>query len=99
MRKAKDHPAAKALAERRADQKKANEEAMKRMDESHPTPTQEENDLAKLGVHDQELEDDGSGPHVVETKVAVPNQPLDERGYTTRDLKVEPKPGEQHKPK
>lgn len=33
-----------------------------RMAKSKPTPTQEENDLAMLGVHIDEHEDDGSGP-------------------------------------
>jgi hypothetical protein len=38
-----------------------NAEANRRMEGSKPTPTQRENDLARLGVH-VEKEDDGSGP-------------------------------------
>jgi hypothetical protein len=38
-----------------------NAEAYRRMEGSKPTPTQRENDLARLGVN-VEKEDDGSGP-------------------------------------
>jgi hypothetical protein len=45
-----------------------NDEAEARMAASTPTPTQEENDLAKVGALEQDaLADDGSGPD--------PNQP------------------------
>ena len=53
------------MQEHRDERKKANEEAMKRMESSQPTPTQEENDLAKLGVVVEEKEDDKSGPTVI----------------------------------
>ena len=43
----------------RDERAKANEAAMKRMESSQPTPTQEENDLAKLGIHVDEKQDDG----------------------------------------
>jgi hypothetical protein len=39
-----------------------NAEADRRMNQTKPTPTQQENDLARLGVPVLEKEDDGSGP-------------------------------------
>jgi transcription elongation GreA/GreB family factor len=82
-----DHPAVKAMQAQREDRAKANEEAMKRMDSSQPTPTQEENDLAKLGVVVEEKEDDKSGETVI-TKTIVANQPLGPHGYETRATKA-----------
>lgn len=52
----------KALQENREEQARSNTEAMRRQDESQPTPTQEENDLARLGQHVMDKEDDGSAP-------------------------------------
>lgn len=52
----------KLLKEQQEDQVKSNTEAMRRQNESQPTPTQQENDLARLGQHVMEKEDDGSGP-------------------------------------
>jgi hypothetical protein len=77
----------KAMQEQRDERTKANEEAMKRMDSSKPTPTQEENDLAKLGVMVDEKEDDGSGPTIL-TKTLVANEPLGPGGYETRSVRV-----------
>lgn len=37
-------------------------EQLERMAKSKPTPTQDENDRAKLGEHITKHEDDGSGP-------------------------------------
>lgn len=37
-------------------------ETERRMNASRPTPTQDENDRAKLGILEDDLEDDGSGP-------------------------------------
>lgn len=57
----------------------ANMEAEDRRNNSRPTPTQHENDLAKLGHSVDEKEDDGSGPE----------QPVEGRragSYNTRDL-------------
>src|SRR5262245_39530198 len=82
----KDNPAHKALEEQAAAQEKSNAEAMKRMDSSQPTPTQAENDLAKLGVAVDEKEDDGSGETVIERRV-VANVPL---GYETRSVSATP---------
>jgi hypothetical protein len=73
----------KAMEEAREERKKLNEEAMKRMDSSRPTPTQEENDLAKLGIPVEEKQDDGSGETVI-TRTVVANVPLGPHGYETR---------------
>jgi len=73
--KTKDHPDVKAMQDRREEQTKSNEAAMKRMESSQPTPTQEENDLAKLGVAVDDKEPDGAGPTIIRTTV-VANTPL-----------------------
>jgi hypothetical protein len=86
--KGKDHPAAKAMQAQRDAQTKANEEAMKRMESSQPTPTQEENDLAKLGIAVEEKQADGSGPTVI-TKNVTANEPLGAHGYNTRSSKAQ----------
>jgi hypothetical protein len=85
--KGKDHPAAKAMIEHREERAKINAEAMKRMETSQPTPTQEENDLARVGVVVEEKEDDKSGPTII-TKTIVANEPLGPHGYETRSTKA-----------
>jgi hypothetical protein len=52
--------AKKRLADERAARDKANEAQVKMASGVKPTPTQEENDLAALGVHLMEHEPDGS---------------------------------------
>lgn len=57
----------KAAAKKIIDENKARiDEAEKKhadtIGKSHPTPTQEENDLAALGASVEHKEDDGSGP-------------------------------------
>jgi len=91
LRKTKDSPDVKAmLQEQNEERAVANEEAMERMDSSQPTPTQEENDLAKLGIQVDEKEPDGSGPTVIR-KTVVANVPL---GYDTKAaLAKEPEEG------
>src|SRR4029077_14841385 len=86
-RKGKDHPDAKAMVANRDERAKANEEAMKRMASSQPTPTQEENDLARIGIVVDEKEDDKSGPTVI-TKTMVANEPLTTHGYETKTTKA-----------
>ena len=81
-KKAQDE-ARKAMEEHREQVAKGNEEAMKRVAESKPTPTQEENDLARLGIHVEKKEDDKSGQTVIEKRV-VANEPLPPHGYETR---------------
>jgi hypothetical protein len=73
--KTKDHPDAKALATQREAQAKSNAEAMKRMESTQPTPTQEENDLAAIGIHVEEKQDTGAGPTIIRT-TTVANVPL-----------------------
>jgi hypothetical protein len=89
-RKGKDHPDAKAMQEQREERAKATAEAVKRMESTQPTPTQEENDLAKIGIAVDEKEDDGSGETIIERTI-VANQPLGPGGYQTRSVKKEPK--------
>ena len=74
----------KAVQEQRDERAKLTAEAVKRMESTQPTPTQEENDLAKLGIHVDEKEPDGSGPTVI-TKTVVANVPL---GYDTRSIEA-----------
>jgi len=53
-----------------------------------PTPTQEENDMAMLGAHILEHDDDGSGPDIY-------NRPFDERRTAeehTKRLEAERRP-------
>jgi transcription elongation GreA/GreB family factor len=89
-RKKAQDDARKAMQEANEERKKLNEEAMKRMDTSRPTPTQEENDLAKLGIQVEEKEDDKSGETVI-TRTIVANKPLGPHGYETRRVKSEVK--------
>jgi hypothetical protein len=51
-----------------------------------PTPTQEENDLAAMGVHSSELEADGSPVEGAATKDkdSKPTAPAAKGGYQTR---------------
>jgi len=79
-----DSAARKAMQEQRERTNKANEEAMKRVAESRPTPTQEENDLARIGIHVETKEDDKSGENVVVEKTLVAGQPVGPHGYETR---------------
>jgi len=81
LRKTKDSPDVKAMLQDANEERAvANEEAMERMDSAQPTPTQEENDLARLGIQVDEKEPDGSGPTVIR-KTVVANVPL---GYDTK---------------
>jgi hypothetical protein len=80
-RKDRNDPTVRAVLDRQREERtKGAEEATRRMEETQPTPTQEENDLAKLGVIVEEKEDDRSGETVI-TRTIVANQPL---GYETR---------------
>jgi len=81
-------PARKAMQEQREQINKANEEAMKRVAESRPTPTQEENDLARIGIHVETKEDDKSGENIVTEKTLVAGQPVGPHGYETRSARA-----------
>lgn len=90
----KDKAAAakEALAKQNEERKKAIEEADKRMAASKPTPTQEENDLARLGAPPEQKEDDGSGPEpkwVLTRQVEAKPTSSASSGYQTRST---PKP-------
>jgi membrane protein involved in colicin uptake len=85
--------AKKKLGEAREAREKASKEREKTAGATKPTPTQEENDLAAMGVQVAEHEDDGSGPD--------PNVPApDAHGHTTKQMeagKPTAKPGYQTK--
>ena len=69
--KLNDDPTTEDAKKGLAEQQKATEKSRAEFAErtkGKPTPTQEENDLAALGAHILEHEDDGSGPHPHETK-------------------------------
>ena len=74
--------ARKAVQEQREERAKATAEAVHRMESTQPTPTQEENDLAKVGVVVDEKEDDGSGETIIERRI-VANQPFDALAHFT----------------
>jgi hypothetical protein len=54
--------AKKKVAEDREARQKAQQEHTTKMAGVKPTPTQDENDMAAVGAHVHEKEDDGSGP-------------------------------------
>ena len=79
--------------------KKGTEAKAKSVEEAYahqakPTPTQEENDLAALGVPFDEHEDDGSGPEpefrMTRTRQSEPGKPAS--SYTTRSAEPKPAP-------
>jgi hypothetical protein len=90
-RKKAQEEARKAMQEQREERAKLTAEAVSRMESTQPTPTQEENDLAKLGIAVDEKEDDGSGETVIEKRI-VANQPLGPGGYETRAATPKDKP-------
>ena len=79
--------ARKAFQEQREQMNKANEEATLRVTRAKPTPTQEENDLARIGIHVDEKEDDGSGENVIVQRSMIAGQPVGPHGYETRAAK------------
>jgi hypothetical protein len=82
--------AKKKLADDKAAREKAMKEREKAAGEITPTPTQEENDLAAMGVPMTEHADDGSGPdpNVPQDKDAPHNKQTEaakpKAGYQTR---------------
>lgn len=80
---AQDDARRKAFEDAREEREKLNAEAAERMETSQPTPTQEENDLARLGIPVEEKQDDRSGATVI-TRTVVANVPL---GYDTRAVR------------
>lgn len=76
----------KGMEAHRDERKKQTEASLKRMESSQPTPTQDENDLAKIGVIVEKKEDDKSGPTVITTTV-VANEPLASHGFETQETR------------
>lgn len=76
----------KAMEEHRDERKKYTEAALKRMESSQPTPTQEENDLARIGIQVEKKADDKSGPTVI-THTVVANEPLTAHGHETAETR------------
>ena len=79
--------ARKILAEDKERRDKAKEKP-----KGKPTPTQEENDLAKLGAHTHEKQPDGSPPDMYQTRVLESERP---GGYRTRGARAETHSGDQ----
>lgn len=83
-----------ALAKQGEAQKKANDEANKRMESGKPTPTQEEVDLARLGEPPEKLADDGSGPEPKVVLVQRVVEPAESKpaaaSYQTRQATPKP---------
>jgi len=83
---------ARQAADKRLDEEakarhEANVEAGRRQAEGKPTPTQRENDLAKLGLLDHdEKEDDGSGPEIMPGGLRRDISAEDAAKYRTRDV-------------
>lgn len=87
-RQREDHRA--AAVKRVDDETKARTEAMeetaRRQSEAKPTPTQRENDLAKLGALDiDDKEDDGSGPELLPVTRREAVSGGDQGRYRTRE--------------
>ena len=77
----------KSVSERAKVKDAAVKEAMKRMDSSQPTPTQEENDLAKVGALDLDAkEPDGSGPEAEQQRKVMEARLPGNNPYETRDM-------------
>lgn len=87
-----------ALKKSTEERRKITDEANKRMSSSRPTPTQEELDLAALGVHLREHADDGSGPEprYVLTRTLEPQ--AIPGGYQTREAKPAAPAATAHQP-
>jgi hypothetical protein len=86
--------ARKRLAEEREATEKSRQEYLDRA-KGKPTPTQEENDLAALGAHLVEKEEDGSplDPNVRQTKQSEAKKPAGGGNYETRAQQpAQPKP-------
>lgn len=89
----KDHAAAvkEQLAKNEEQRKKIVDEAVQRTEKAKPTPTQEENDRARLGDDVAEKADDGSGPEPRFVMTRAEEKHTEARpaaaGYQTRQQK------------
>ena len=76
---------------------RSRKQAQEQLAAGKPTPTQEENDRAKLGDFVVEKEDDGSGPDTVHERNMETQRGKQSEGskpgvYSTRDVQSAPKP-------
>jgi hypothetical protein len=83
--------ARKRLAEEREVTDRSRQEYTERM-KGKPTPTQEENDIAALGGHIMEKEDDGSGPDPYVTRSMEKKPAPASASYETRTVSPRPAP-------
>jgi hypothetical protein len=88
-KKARDEAAA-AVKKEHEERAKVFVERTKEQEKLKPTPTQEENDLAAVGLPVEHKEPDGSGPTVI-TRTIVANQPVSD--YSTRAIAAGDKAG------
>jgi hypothetical protein len=77
-----EQAARKKLADANAAREKSRQASAKSVSEIKPTPTQEECDLAAMGVYLAEHEDDGSGPEGPVDPKAIEAKP--KSTYSTR---------------
>jgi len=83
--------AKKRLAEERKLSDRSRAEYAERS-KGKPTPTQEENDLAALGAHILEHEDDGSGPDPFQTRNLEADKTGQKSSYQTKQATPKPEP-------
>jgi hypothetical protein len=87
--------AKRQLAANEEAQEKAREKDVKVAEDVKPTPTQEENDLARLGAHLTEHEPDGSpvqDPHAAQHNKQSTAHPASGGGYSTREARPASRP-------
>lgn len=83
----KDHPAAKAVSERRKAMDEQNADYYAREAAARPTPTQEENDLAKVGALNlDDKEPDGAEPEADALRRTMEGRLPGGSPYDTRSL-------------
>ena len=82
----KEHPQVAALQKQYDEIEKRNKEAMDRQDNSKPTPTQAENDLARLGAltNTDEKEDHGGEPEPRAMAAGSPDPAYQTRAQSKR---------------
>lgn len=82
-----EHPGRKAVADSRSAIEQRTAEQYERHEASQPTPTQEENDLARLGALDHdEKEPDGSEPEEVAVQRMMAARFPGNQGYGNRAM-------------
>jgi hypothetical protein len=97
-----DEAVKKQLEANREVSDRSKKEGTEKLTKGKPTPTQDENDRAKLGEHIVEHEDDGSGPDPHEQKNLEAQQHAQRGGYQTRQsqpARAEPHTTTRHQPR